>query len=102
MQNHARRASLSLLLLALLPLKAQQAPQSATALCVSVVSFELLFPAAALGLGVVDIPVRYLARTYGETNIRRFRHGLLLLKMTWVGFIRIKMGVTRKFETAGN
>ena len=54
--------------------------------------FELLFPAAVLGLGIVDIPVRYLARTYGETNIRRFRHGLLLLKMTWVGLIRIKMG----------
>ena len=53
--------------------------------------FELLFPAAVLGLGIVDIPVRYLARTYGETNIRRFRHGLLLLKMTWVGLIRIKM-----------
>jgi hypothetical protein len=58
--------------------------------------FELLFPAAVLGLGIIDIPVRYLARTYGETNIQRFRHGLLLLKMTWVGLIRIKMGVTRK------
>jgi len=64
--------------------------------------FELLFPAAVLGLGVVDIPVRYLARTYGETNIHRFSHGLLLLKMTWVGLIRIKMGVSRKFQTAGN
>jgi hypothetical protein len=53
--------------------------------------FELLFPAAVLGLGIVDIPIRYLARTYGETNIQRFRHGLLLLKMTWVGLIRIKM-----------
>jgi glycosyltransferase involved in cell wall biosynthesis len=61
--------------------------------------FELLFPAAVLGLGIVDIPVRYLARTYGETNIRRFRHGLLLLKMTWVGLISIKMGVTRKLQT---
>jgi len=55
--------------------------------------FELLFPAAVLGLGIVDIPVRYLARTYGQTNIHRFRHGLLLLKMTWVGLIRIKMRV---------
>jgi hypothetical protein len=57
--------------------------------------FELLFPAAILGLGIVDIPVRYLARTYGETNIQRFRHGLLLLKMTWVGLIRVKMGIPR-------
>ena len=55
--------------------------------------FELLFPAAVLALGIVDIPIRYLARTYGETNIHRFRHGLLLLKMTWVGLCRIKMGL---------
>jgi hypothetical protein len=58
--------------------------------------FELLFPAATLGLGIVDIPVRYLARTYGNTNIHRFRHGFLLLKMTWVGLIRIKMGIERR------
>jgi hypothetical protein len=58
--------------------------------------FELLFPAAELGLEIVDVPVRYLARTYGETNIQRFRHGLLLLKMTWVGLLRIKMGIRKK------
>ncbi|MGC2107697.1 MAG: glycosyltransferase family 2 protein [Candidatus Acidiferrum sp.] len=58
--------------------------------------FELLFPAAELGLEIVDVPVRYLARTYGETNIQRFRHGLQLLKMTWVGLIRIKMGFRKK------
>jgi hypothetical protein len=57
--------------------------------------FELLFPASILGLGMVDIPVRYLARTYGETNIHRFRHGLLLLKMSGIGLIRLKMGVPR-------
>ena len=60
--------------------------------------FELLFPAAVLGLDIVDIPVRYLARTYGQTNIQRFRHGLQLLKMTWVGLVRIKMGVGRKLR----
>jgi hypothetical protein len=53
--------------------------------------FELLYPAAVLGLGIVDIPIRYLARTYGQTNILRFRHGLLLLKMTLIGFCRIKL-----------
>ncbi|HXZ19561.1 MAG TPA: glycosyltransferase family 2 protein [Candidatus Acidoferrales bacterium] len=58
--------------------------------------FELLFPAAVLGLGIVDIPVRYLARTYGETNIQRFRHGLQLLKMTIFGLFRIKMRVERR------
>lgn len=58
--------------------------------------FELLFPAAELGLEIVDVPVRYLARTYGETNIQRFRHGLQLLRMTWIGLVRIKMGIRRK------
>jgi glycosyltransferase involved in cell wall biosynthesis len=54
--------------------------------------FELLFPAAVLGLGTVDVPVRYLARRYGSTNISRFRHGVRLLRMTLIGFLRIKLG----------
>lgn len=53
--------------------------------------FELLFPAAVLGLGVIDVPVRYRARTYGTTNIRRFRDGLRLLNMTAIGFWRVKL-----------
>lgn len=62
--------------------------------------FELLFPAAELGLEIVDVPVRYLARTYGETNIQRFRHGLQLLKMTWIGLVRIKLGIRKKRDRA--
>ena len=54
--------------------------------------FELLFPAAVIGLGVVNLPIRYSARTYGSTNISRFRHGLELLKMTTIGLFRIKIG----------
>lgn len=54
--------------------------------------FELLFPAAAMGLGIVDVPIRYLDRTYGSTSISRFRHGLMLLRMTLIGFIKIKIG----------
>jgi hypothetical protein len=54
--------------------------------------FELLFPAAILGIGVVDVPIRYRARTYGTTQIHRFRHGLMLLKMTLMGFFRVKLG----------
>jgi hypothetical protein len=57
--------------------------------------FELLFPAAVLGLGTIDIPVRYMARRYGSTNISRFRHGFQLLRMTAIGFFRIKLGFTR-------
>jgi hypothetical protein len=54
--------------------------------------FELLFPAAVLGLGSVDIPVRYLARQYGSTSIHRFSHGWQLLRMTCIGLFRIKIG----------
>ena len=54
--------------------------------------FELLFPAAVLGLGIVDVPVRYRARTYGSTQISRFRHGLQLLRMTILGFFRVRLG----------
>jgi len=43
--------------------------------------FDLLFGADKLNLKIRDIPVRYRERTYGETNIHRFRHGLLLFRM---------------------
>jgi hypothetical protein len=54
--------------------------------------FELLFPAALLGLGVIDVPVAYRSRTYGSTNIHRFRDGLKLLRMALIGFLRIRLG----------
>lgn len=54
--------------------------------------FELLFPAAILGLGSVDVPIAYRARTYGSTNIQRFRHGFMLLKMTAIGLLRVRAG----------
>jgi hypothetical protein len=54
--------------------------------------FELLFPAATMALGSVDIAVRYRDRTYGATSIRRFAHGFQLLQMTAIGLIRIKLG----------
>lgn len=43
--------------------------------------FDLLFGAYKLNLKIIDLPVRYQERTYGDTNISRFRHGLILLKM---------------------
>lgn len=54
--------------------------------------FELLFPAAILGLGIIDVPVYYRARSYGSTQIHRFRHGLMLLRMTMIGLFRVKAG----------
>ena len=54
--------------------------------------FELLFPAALLGLGIIDVPVAYRSRTYGSTNIRRFRDGFRLLRMAVIGFLRFRLG----------
>ncbi len=53
--------------------------------------FDLLFGAARLNLRIVDLPVRYRARTYGETKISRFSHGWLLLKMTAFGLRKLQM-----------
>jgi len=52
--------------------------------------FDLLFGAAKLNLKIVEIPIRYRERTYGTTQISRFRHGLLLLKMTFFALKKIK------------
>jgi glycosyltransferase involved in cell wall biosynthesis len=52
--------------------------------------FDLLFGAHKLNLSIIEVPVRYRERTYGRTNISRFRHGLLLLKMSIFGALRIK------------
>lgn len=52
--------------------------------------FDLLFGAAYLNLRIRDVPVHYRARTYGDTNISRFRHGAILLKMSWVAARRIR------------
>ncbi len=52
--------------------------------------FDLLFGAARLGLKFAEIPVRYRERTYGTTNISRFRHGALLLRMVAFAAARIK------------
>ncbi len=62
--------------------------------------YELLFPAAAIGLGIVDIPIRYRARSYGSTNISRFRHGLMLLRMTAFGFIHLSLGQSLRTRAA--
>jgi hypothetical protein len=44
--------------------------------------FDLLFGASRLNLKIVDIAVRYHERSYGETNISRWRHGALLIRMS--------------------
>ena len=53
--------------------------------------FDLLFGAAKLNLKIVEVPIRYRERTYGETQISRFRHGLLLLRMTLFALRKLKI-----------
>ncbi len=52
--------------------------------------FDLLFGAAKLGSKIVEMPIRYRQRTYGETQIRRWSHGLLLLKMSAVAARKLR------------
>jgi len=52
--------------------------------------FDLIFGASKLNLKILEIPIRYRDRTYGETNISRFRHGWLLLQMSAVAATKLK------------
>ena len=52
--------------------------------------FDLLFGAAKLNLKLLEVPIRYRARRYGETNISRWKHGWLLLRMVAFAARRIK------------
>jgi len=53
--------------------------------------FDLIFGAAKLNLKIVEIPVSYASRRYGETQISRFSHGWLLLKMVVFAFKKLKV-----------
>jgi SAM-dependent methyltransferase len=52
--------------------------------------FDLIFGAAKLNLKIIDLPVRYRERTYGSTNISRWKHGLLLFRMVAFAARRMK------------
>lgn len=52
--------------------------------------FDLLFGAYKLNLKIIDLPIRYQERTYGDTNISRFRHGFILLRMWFYAAGKIK------------
>ena len=55
--------------------------------------YELLFGAAKLNLKILDLPVHYQERIYGSTKMTKvFRHGLVMLKMCWHGFLKLKLG----------
>jgi SAM-dependent methyltransferase len=52
--------------------------------------FDLLFGAAKLNLKITEVIIRYKEREYGSTQISRFRHGLLLLRMSLFAARKIK------------
>ncbi|MGO7423146.1 glycosyl transferase, partial [Rhizobium ruizarguesonis] len=52
--------------------------------------FDLIFGAARMGLKIVEVPIGYRERVYGETNISRWRHGAILLAMLVFAARRIK------------
>ena len=52
--------------------------------------FDLLFGAAKLSLDIVEVPIRYQSRTYGDSNIAHFREGLVLLKMCFYAARKIR------------
>jgi SAM-dependent methyltransferase len=52
--------------------------------------FDLLFGAAKLNLKIADVPIRYRERTYGTTNIQRWKHGWLLLRMVLFAARKLK------------
>src|SRR6266487_3043241 len=55
--------------------------------------YELLFGAAKLSLKILDLPVHYQERIYGSTKMTKvFHHGLIMLKMCWHGFLKLKLG----------
>ena len=57
--------------------------------------FDLIFGAAKMALKIVDVPIRYRERLYGDIKISRFRHGWLLLKMCAFGWRKLKMPSAR-------
>jgi hypothetical protein len=52
--------------------------------------FDLLFGAAKLNLKITEVLVRYRNRAYGSTQISRFKHGWLLIKMSLFAARKIK------------
>ncbi len=52
--------------------------------------FDLIFGATKLNLKIIELPIRYKSRSYGATQIQRFRHGFLLLRMCVFALRKIK------------
>ena len=52
--------------------------------------FDLLLGSVKLGLKIIEVPITYRARSYGKTNIQRWKHGFILLRMLFFAAKHIK------------
>ena len=52
--------------------------------------FDLILGAARQNLKIIEIPIHYVARTYGSTQISRFSDGFMLLRMVLFAFKKLK------------
>lgn len=52
--------------------------------------FDLIFGAAKQNLKLAEVPIHYKDRTYGDVKIERFKHGLLLIKMSFIAMRKFK------------
>jgi glycosyltransferase involved in cell wall biosynthesis/SAM-dependent methyltransferase len=53
--------------------------------------FDLLFGAARLRYPIIDLPIRYRARTYGDSKVRVGVHGPLLARMGLIALWQFKI-----------
>lgn len=60
--------------------------------------FDLLLGAARMNLKIVDLPIRYRRRQYGDTNIKRWQHGWILIKMMFVSLYRFKISPQKNYK----
>jgi glycosyltransferase involved in cell wall biosynthesis len=54
--------------------------------------FDLLFGAAKLCLKIRELPVHYKIRKAGESKMKAFRHGWILLRVCLRGFAELRLG----------
>ena len=55
--------------------------------------FDLLFGASLLNLKIVEVPILYQPRVSGESKMKTVKHGWMLLKASFAGFLRLKLGI---------
>jgi hypothetical protein len=58
--------------------------------------FDLLFGAARLCLKMRELPVHYKVRKAGESKMKAFKHGWILLRVCFKGFAELRLGKIKR------